>query len=128
MPTIVIVNRDPDFTEQVAEDLSASGYRVITCVEGNASVVDCADLMICAPQLVPERATRCGAPPVLLAWAPSVTPDPGSLLSISEELPGVDIAARSRTDLICQINAVLARALSMTRRRGHHPANTRVGN
>ena len=114
MPTIVIVNCDPEFAGQLAADVMAGGFRVMACSTADRSAIDCADLILCEPQLAPSCMSGFDAQPVLLAWAPSATLDAGSLLSIAEGRPGVHIAARRRPDLINQINELLTAQPQLT--------------
>jgi hypothetical protein len=132
MLSILIAHRDVAFAEQLASQLRASGYftivtcpgpwppqRCIRCDKGYCPLTEGADLMIYDPQLTAPDAeghvhslavdSALAHPdvPMLLAWSPKSTFDPGVLRAIRAQAPRVHLAAHERAALFAQIRGLL---------------------
>src|SRR5215831_7048590 len=133
MHTVLIAQRDPVYTEQLATDLRNAGFRVITCGgpwpprercircdKGYCPLTEGADVMIYDAELTAldiegkrynlavDSARAHPEVPMLLAWPPENPPDVGLLREIKLEAPQVHVAASDHTALIGEIKHLLA--------------------
>ena len=132
MHSILIAHRDLAFAEQLASQLRSSGYftivtcpgpwppqRCIRCDKGYCPLTEGAEVMIYDPQLTAPDAeshvhslavdSALAHPdvPMLLAWSPTSTVDPGVLRAIRAQAPHVHLAAREPAALFAQIRGLL---------------------
>jgi len=132
MQTILIAHRDAAYAEDLAVDLRAAGFRVITCGgpwppvqrcircdKGYCPLTEGADVMIYDPGLT--ALDKDGRPynlavdsarahpdiPMLLAWSPGDPPDLGLLRDIKQQAPQVHAAARDGAALVGEIRHLL---------------------
>jgi len=133
MRTILIAHRDIELVAQLTAELREAGYRVIDCPgpwppalrcircdKGYCPLTEGADLMIYDPQLTALDATGRAYNlaidsarahpdvPMLLAWSSDHVPDAGTLRSIREEVPHVQIAATTPGVRLEQVGRLLA--------------------
>ena len=132
MHTILIAHRDPEYSEQLAADLRAAGFRVITCGgpwppkercircdTGYCPLTEGADLMIYDAELTAldtqgkrynlavDSALAHPEIPMLLAWPADCPPDVGLLREIKQQAPQVHAAVANRSALIEEIHHLL---------------------
>ena len=135
MRTILIAHRDVAFAAQLADELRAGGYRVISCPgpwppaercircdTGYCPLSAGADLMIYDPQLTAldhagqrynlavDSALAHPDVPLLLAWSPRQQVDAHSVEVIQAEAPTVEVAAEQPAERLQQIQSLLAAA------------------
>jgi hypothetical protein len=135
MRTILIAHGDVDFTEQLATEVRAWGYRVIECPgplppaarcircdKGYCPLTEGADLMMYDPRLTAfdeagqthnlalESAVAHPDVPMLLAWPTTTVPDAGALRAIHAAAPWAHVAAREPAALRTQIDELLSKA------------------
>jgi len=133
MHTVLIAHRDPVYSEQLATDLRAAGFRVITCSgpwpprercircdKGYCPLTEGADAMIYDVELTALDSegkrynlavdSACAHPdvPMLLAWPLENPPDIELLHAIKQQAPQVHMAVRDRSALAAEIRHLLA--------------------
>jgi hypothetical protein len=138
MHTILIAQRDAPYSEYLAAELRAAGYRVIGCPGplppaercircdvGFCPLTEGADLLIYDPELsaVDPRGERENLAlesalahpdvPMLLAWPPDHTPHAETLQTIHARAPHVHAARREPSALVHQIQTLIARPLAV---------------
>ena len=133
MRTILIAEGDPVFAEQLATELRAGGYRVITCPgpwppaercircdTGWCPLTEGADLLLYNPELTAldasgrrynlaiDSAQAHPELPMLLAWPAGGEPDPLTVHQVRAAVPNAQVAALQSAALLRQIGELLA--------------------